>query len=135
MADARKRKLSVRVPHETEWSDEIIPIKRLKILARQFVEERDWTTYHTPKNVAISLVLEASELLEHFQWFDHSPKELSADQKKRVGEEMADVLAYLLSLSHILNIDLSQAMHKKMIKNAEKYPVEQFKGTYRKVKS
>ncbi|HYE35144.1 nucleotide pyrophosphohydrolase [Methylocaldum sp.] len=98
---------------------------------RAFADERDWDQFHSPKNLAIALAVEAAELLEHFQWLkEDESRRLSekAGDYRAVREEIADVLIYLLRLADQLNIDLEEAIHEKMRKNAEKYPVELAKG-------
>lgn len=98
-----------------------------KILA--FRNARDWAQFHNPKDVAISLTLEAAELLEHFQW--KTPAEIDRHLKTRkedVADELADVLYYVLLLSHDLKIDPAKALASKLKKNAKKYPVRKAKG-------
>lgn len=92
----------------------------------KFVKERDWEQYHLPKNVAASLAIEASEILEIFQWTkDHKiPKE----RAKELEEELADVYYWLLLMSHIANVDIRKAFVKKMKKNEGKYPISKAKG-------
>ena len=101
----------------------------LKNTLKKFVEAREWQQFHNPKNIAISIAIEAAELLEKFQWVDSS---LSAQEleKERVEieYELADVLAYILSLATFYNIDISTAFERKMQLNAQKYPVEKAKG-------
>jgi NTP pyrophosphatase (non-canonical NTP hydrolase) len=102
-----------------------------KILA--FRNARDWKQFHTPKDLAISLSLEASEVLEHFQW--KSEKEIEEyvkNNKKEIGEELADVFNYLLIISHDLKIDLAKASADKIEKNHKKYPIEKAKGKHTK---
>lgn len=102
---------------------------------REFVEERDWSHYHTPRNVAISITLEASELLEHFQWSPPGPEEISPEKRQEICDEMADILAYLLSLANTMEIDLAAELERKMHKNRAKYPVEQVRGHWKKRKA
>lgn len=102
-----------------------------KIIA--FRDARDWRQFHNPKDVAISLALEAAELLEHFQW--KNPKEIARhvkDNKAEISEELADVLYWVLLLSHDLEIDPLKAMDAKLKKNAVKYPVHKAKGRHTK---
>ena len=102
-----------------------------KILA--FRNERDWEQFHTPKDLAISLSLEASEVLEHFQW--KSPEETSKhviDSKEEIADELADVFNYLLLMAHDFDIDLAKAAAEKIRKSALKYPVEKAKGKHTK---
>ena len=100
-----------------------------------FRDERDWRQFHNPKDLAISICLEAAELLEAFQW--KRPEETAAflaeeENRRRVGEEMADVLILLVSMADVLGIDLVEAAHAKLAENARKYPVERAKGNARK---
>jgi len=113
-------------------SDATTSINELKEMVRQFINERDWEKYHTPRNIAVSVTLEAAELLEHFQWTP--PADDGIDQKKlhEIGEEMADVMAYLLSLANVLKIDIASTMQEKMQKNRKKYPSERFQGHWNK---
>ncbi len=117
------------------FSDHVTTVEALKDLVRAFISEREWSSYHTPKNVAASVAIEAAELLEHFQWEHPSPAELTHAKRGEIADEMADVLAYLLSLSNILEIDLAAALQQKMGKNRRKYPADRFRGTWEKVRS
>lgn len=100
---------------------------------REFSSQRDWDQFHSPKNLASALTVEAAELLEHFQWLTEAQsRELPADKRVAVGEEMADVLLYLLRLSDQLNIDLVDAARRKLTLNAVKYPVDRSRGTSKK---
>ena len=104
-------------------------IKKLE----KFADERDWEPYHTPKNLAMALSVEAAELLEEFQWLTEKESVcLTSEQRARVQDEMADVFNYLLRLSGILKIDLIKAANGKIKKNALKYPVEKAKGNAEK---
>src|SRR3989339_1749600 len=98
-----------------------------KIIA--FRDARDWKQFHNPKDLAISLSLEASEVMEHFQW--KSKEEIEKyikTNKDEIGEELADVLYWVLLMSHDLKIDVLEALERKILKNEEKYPVEKAKG-------
>ncbi|RPH99248.1 MAG: nucleotide pyrophosphohydrolase [Zetaproteobacteria bacterium] len=100
-----------------------------------FRDERDWRQFHNPKDLAISICLEAAELLEAFQW--KRPEEIAVflaeeQNRRRVGEEMADVLILLVSLADVAQIDLMEAARSKLADNARKYPVERAKGNARK---
>lgn len=97
-------------------------LQDLQALVDAFARERRWERFHAPKNLAMSVAIEAAELMEHFQWTEVH-EEVSTEQRVPIGEEMADVLAYLLRLASVLEIDLSQAFQAKMLKNAIKYPV------------
>jgi NTP pyrophosphatase (non-canonical NTP hydrolase) len=95
-----------------------------------FRRERDWEQFHNPKDVAISLSIEASELLEWFQWktAEQVQQRLVSDKREELEDEIADVAVYLAYLCHDLNIDLNQAIKNKMQKNAAKYPRDKVKG-------
>lgn len=100
---------------------------------RVFAAERDWEQFHTPKNLSMAMMVEAAELLEHFQWL--TPAEsacLSAEKKQAVGEELADVLLYLTRLSDTLGIDLLDAALHKLDKNAQRYPADLVRGSNKK---
>ena len=100
---------------------------------RQFRDERDWMQFHNPKNLAISISLEAGELLEHFQWRSFEESEAHArDAKDEIAEEIADVAIYLAELADNLGIDLLRAMEAKLEKNGAKYPVEKARGSHAK---
>jgi NTP pyrophosphatase (non-canonical NTP hydrolase) len=96
----------------------------------EFRRERDWEQFHNPKDIAISLSIEAAELLEWFQWRDKTEikQMLETDKREALEDEIADVAVYLSYLCYDLNIDLEQAIKRKMDKNAAKYPVEKVKG-------
>jgi NTP pyrophosphatase (non-canonical NTP hydrolase) len=100
---------------------------------RRFAAERDWDQFHSPKNLASALVVEAAELLEPFQWLtEEQSRSLSTEQLDAVREEIADVLIYLVRLADKLNIDPLAASKAKVAKNAEKYPAEKVRGSARK---
>lgn len=114
-------------------SDQETTVSQLRELVRAFVEERDWRQFHTPKNLSMSLAIEAAELMEHFQWLTPDESRWLADEPDKlseVGEELADVLCYALALANELGLDVSQAIRDKMVKNARKYPAEEFRGRY-----
>jgi len=102
-----------------------------EILARirKFRDDRDWMKFHDPKNLAVSIVIEAAELLEQFQWKDEKAVDRHVRKnREEIADELADVAIYLAELADNLGIDLIQAMSNKLEKNAEKYPVEKAKG-------
>jgi NTP pyrophosphatase (non-canonical NTP hydrolase) len=104
-------------------------LQDLKDRMAQFVRERDWEQFHTPKNLAMSIAIEAAELMEHFQWLTvEESKKLQPEQLVDIGEELADIIIYSLSLSNTLGLDLSQTVLAKMEKNSRKYPSEKVKG-------
>jgi len=98
-----------------------------------FRNARDWKQFHNPKDVALSLVLEAAEVMEHFQWKSKEEMEkYIVTNKSDIGEELADVLYWVLLMSADLNIDILNALEEKIKKNEEKYPVEKSKGRHTK---
>lgn len=108
-------------------------LEELKQRLRAFVEERDWDQFHNPKNLAMALAVEAAELVEIFQWLSEAESEtLDADRRRRVAEEMADVLWYLVRIADRLDIDLLQAAGEKLERNAVKYPADSVRGQSRK---
>jgi NTP pyrophosphatase (non-canonical NTP hydrolase) len=99
----------------------------------QFAKERDWEQFHSPKNLASALVVEAAELLEHFQWVtEEQSRRLASADRDEVAAEMADVLLYLLQLSSSLGVDLVASSQQKLKANALKYPVHLAHGNSRK---
>ena len=105
----------------------------LKELVRDFRNRRDWEQFHTPKNLSMSIAIEAAELMEEFQWL--TPEEsqrLREDEQKvtRLGEELADIIIYCLSFANSLNIDITTAVMDKLGKNASKYPEDEYKGRF-----
>ena len=100
---------------------------------RQFARDRDWEQFHTPKNLACALAVEAGELLEHFQWLpEEKSRELPAEKMAQVSAELADVFLYLLQLSDALGVDLISAAEQKIVANAAKYPVDRSRGNSKK---
>lgn len=110
--------------------DSTTPIAELKSLVADFVAQRNWQRHHVPKHLAMSIAIEAAELMEHFQWKDVETPEAvkqDAERMQQVREELSDVLAYTLSLANALDIDISTAFAEKMKKNAVKYPADEVK--------
>ena len=108
-------------------------IADLKALVRQFAQERAWQPFHSPKNLAMGIACEAAELMECFLWLDlPASHEAAKEPTKRaaIADEMADVFCYLLNLSNVIGIDLSEALRAKIVKNALKYPAEKYKGKF-----
>lgn len=106
---------------------------KLRLRIRQFSNERDWDQYHSPKNLAMALIVEAAELVEHFQWLtEEQSRALSADILQKVGEELADIQIYLIRIADKLNVDMTDAVDKKIVVNAGKYPAEQVRGSAKK---
>ena len=109
------------------------PLDELTQSLRTFADERDWAQFHSPKNLAGAISIEAAELLEHFQWLtEEQSRSLAAAKREAVGQEIADVFLYVLQLSDKLNLDLLDVAKKKLALNAEKYPVDQSRGTAKK---
>ena len=104
-------------------------LKQLQQKLQAFVDERDWAQFHSPKNLAMAMIVEAAELVEHFQW-DTEPESfvLSAEKREKVGHELADTFVYLLRISQVLKIDLIQAANEKIALNAVKYPADKARG-------
>ena len=106
---------------------------RLRDALREFAAERDWEQFHTPRNLATALAVEAAELLEPFQWLDEAAaRDLPPDTRAAVEQEMADVLLYLVRLADRLDVDLEKAAQAKIALNAVKYPAEKSRGSARK---
>jgi NTP pyrophosphatase (non-canonical NTP hydrolase) len=108
-------------------------IESLQLKLRDFANERDWGQFHSPKNLACALSVEAAELLEHFQWqTDEQSRGMSEEKKLAISEEVADVFLYLVNLADKLDIDLIKAANRKIQINASKYPVEMARGSMKK---
>ncbi len=109
------------------------PIKRLTKKIVTFRDKRDWKQFHNPKDLSLSLVLEATEVMEHFQW--KSPEEVQKyikENKKEIANELADVFYWVLLMSSDLNIDIEKALDDKLKINEKKYPEEKAKGKHTK---
>jgi NTP pyrophosphatase (non-canonical NTP hydrolase) len=97
---------------------------------RGFVRERDWEQFHSPKNLAMAMIVEAAELVEHFQWMtEQQSREVEAGKREQVAQEIADTFIYLLRMADVLGIDLIDAAHAKMDINATKYPADKVRGS------
>ena len=110
-------------------------IEALQSVLQDFADARAWDQFHSPKNLAMALSVEASELLEIFQWLsDDAASRVSEDEvaKQRVAEELADVAIYLLRLADKVGIDLEASIYAKILKNGEKYPAERVYGSVKK---
>ncbi len=114
-------------------SDADTTIHDLRQLVEQFVHQRDWHQFHTPKNLSMALAIEAAELMEHFQWLTAEQSRALADEPERltaVGEELADVLCYAFAMANELGLDIATTVRRKMVRNAEKYPAERYRGLF-----
>ena len=114
-------------------SDSDTTVSELRQIIADFVAERDWSQFHSPKNVSMALAVEAAELMENFQWLTtDASRKLANDPNKlaEVGEELADVIGYSFALANELGIDVSSAIRNKMVKNVQKYPAHEFRGRY-----
>lgn len=108
-------------------------LERIRLQLLKFTEDRNWEQFHTPKNLAISISVEASELLSLFQWLNTGkPQELGNSRLAQAREEIADVLMNLIRLADTLEIDLAHAVEQKLALNQEKYPADQVRGDARK---
>jgi NTP pyrophosphatase (non-canonical NTP hydrolase) len=109
------------------------PLRDLRDELRAFAAARDWDQFHSPRNLATALAVEAAELLEPFQWLtDEQGRDLPSETRAAVEEEMADVLLYLVRLADKLDVDLAAAARAKIIRNAERYPADKARGSSRK---
>jgi NTP pyrophosphatase (non-canonical NTP hydrolase) len=114
-------------------TDSTTTVAELKQLVADFVARRDWRQFHAPKNLSMSLAIEAAELMEHFQWISPDQSRRVPDNPDRlaaVGDELADVLCYALAMTNELGLDLSTAIRRKIAKNEQKYPIEEYRGRY-----
>ena len=108
-------------------------LEELRNQLRTFAADRDWDQFHSPKNLAAALAVEAAELLEHFQWLTEAQsQQLPPEAINEIRAEVADVLLYLIRISDKLGIDLLAAANAKIILNAEKYPVDKARGSSKK---
>jgi dCTP diphosphatase len=105
-------------------------LNELRARVNTFVEERDWAQFHSPKNLAMAMIVEAGEVVEHFQWMtEQESKNLNAETKEQVGQELSDTFVYLLRIAEVCGVDLIEATNKKIDLNAKKYPIEKCKGS------
>src|SRR5262245_14246866 len=114
-------------------ADATTPLAALRDAVRRFAAERAWEPFHSPKNLVMGMAVETAELMEHFLWVDGEESRRLAQEPGRRGDiadEMADVACYLLNLSNVLGIDLSEAILAKIEKNALKYPAAQYRGRW-----
>ena len=102
--------------------------EELRVKLRAFVDERAWDAFHTPKDLAMSVAIEAAELMEIFQWRDLQAAALTPEDKGRIGQELADVVLYSMLLADKAGIDLLDAVGRKLADNARKYPADRARG-------
>jgi len=108
-------------------------LEQIKAQLQKFADDRDWDQFHSPKNLSMALSVEASELVECFQWLtEEQSQNLSPEQLSAVKDEMADVQIYLLRLATKLNVNMVEAVNQKIKKNALKYPIDKVKGSAKK---
>ena len=113
--------------------DETATVKQLREVVAKFISDRDWEQFHTPKNLAMNLMAESAELMEHFTWIGSAASRMPEhSDRSEIEDEAADVLTALLAFTHGCGIDLAAAFERKMQKNYAKYPVELARGTYKK---
>jgi dCTP diphosphatase len=112
---------------------EVLDLGKLKDKLIKFAKEREWEQFHSPKNLAMALSVESSELVEIFQWLtEEQSKRLPEDKMKDVRDEIADIFVYIVRMCTILDIDINDAVESKMKHNAEKYPVDKARGSAKK---
>ncbi len=110
-------------------NDKKVTIQQIKDLATQFAKERDWEQFHDPKNLSMSISIEAAELMEKFQFFTNEESvQIAQSYKEQVSHELADVLAYVLRFSAMTGIDLASTLAEKIKLNEKKYPIQKVKG-------
>ncbi|MGQ9649822.1 MAG: nucleotide pyrophosphohydrolase [Phycisphaerae bacterium] len=114
-------------------TDEDTTVAELRREIAAFIRERDWEQFHDPKNLSMAIATEAAELMEHFRWIKNDLSRQwvkDAGNKADVAEELADVLAFVLSFANTADIDITTSLRAKMAKNERKYPVQEYKGKY-----
>lgn len=110
-------------------SDAATTVAQLREEVLTFVRERDWEQFHTPKNLSMSIAIEAAELMEHFQWLSaEQSQRLDDNARQAVSEELSDIVIYALSMANALQLDLSLAIRAKMEQNIRKYPSDKVRG-------
>lgn len=114
-------------------ADRDTTIATLRAIVHDFVADRDWQQFHSPKNLAMALAIEAAELMEHFQWVTTEASRTIGEEPgklEEVADELADVVCYALAIANELSIDVDTAMRRKMAKNEAKYPAARYRGRY-----
>jgi len=114
-------------------NDSSTTVADLRKMVLEFVGERDWQQFHSPKNLSMAMAIETAELMEHFQWIDtEASRHPTEEQLVEIGEELADVLCYAMAIANELDIDIASTMARKMELNKKKYPAPEFRGRYGK---
>ena len=114
-------------------SDTTVTIAALKKQIAKFTKDREWEQFHSPKNLSMAIAIEAAELMEHFQWhYKGEDLKRLKEKKSDIEDELADILAFILSFSNLYQIDLSKSLLRKMRSNAKKYPASRVKGKAKK---
>ena len=117
--------------YNQNMKDNNVTFTQMKETIKEFVKERDWNQFHSPKNLSMSISIEASELMEHFQWLTTLQSwEVGEDEEmmQEIRDELSDILCYCFNMANVLDIDISSAMETKIEKNKEKYPIDKAKG-------
>lgn len=110
-----------------------ISIEQLRQKIRDFASERDWDQFHSPKNISMAMIVEAAELVEHFQWLtEEQSQSLPEGKRVEVEKELADIFLYLIRIADKLDIDLLNAANNKIKINDEKYPADKVRGSAKK---
>ena len=113
--------------------DEKTTVDTLKIFVENFVKERDWAQFHSPKNISMALAIEASELMDIFKWDTQKDSNMKISEgisRQEAIDELADIIIYAIAFANRNNIDISSAIKQKMKKNEKKYPVDRYKGHF-----
>ncbi len=117
----------------TSLDKELSPPDSLRERLAEFAAVRDWDRFHSPKNLAMALIAECGELIEHFQWLSESESaQLSPEKHRAVAAELADIFIYLIRIADKLGIDLVAAAHEKITRNESRYPVDRVRGDARR---
>ena len=118
---------------EANDTDKNTTLDSLRQMVKEFVDERDWQQFHSPKNLCMALSIEVSELMEHFQWIStDESREIhrNPEHQTDIQHELADVFCYILALANEMDIDLSSTLQEKMVFNRKKYPVDEYQGKF-----
>jgi len=112
-------------------SDQTIRLSDLRRRIAEFAAAREWEQFHTPKNLSMSIAIEAAELMEHFQWLSNRDSQAAVEQAERrdeIADELADVVIYILELANVMELDVSSAVLKKLARNEERFPADEWRG-------